>query len=176
MWGLREDVWPNYRRFYVPDALVFITAVTRRRRPYLASDRDIGIYGSTCEKVRAIRPFNLVAYVVLPDHFHWLVRPHDAIGDFSAVMHRLKRNFTRNYKKDHGIRSALTVWQPRFWDHVIRDEDDFAAHMDYIHWNPVKHGFVESPDEWKHSSLRGMAPSRLLRLRVELGRGALRDR
>jgi putative transposase len=80
------------------------------------------------------------------------MRVDNSKGHFSTVMHSLKRNFTMNYKKFHSISSSFTVWQKRFWDHVIRDEYDLNRHLDYIHWNPVKHGFVDHPEDWPQSS------------------------
>ncbi len=62
-----------------------------------------------------------------------------------------------NYKHAHSIEGAFHFWQPRFWDHVIRDEVDLERHFDYIHWNPVKHGFVQNPEDWQESSYRHWA-------------------
>jgi len=142
----------RFRRYYVPNAIVFITAVTRNRIPYLGSGYDLNLFWDTVRSVKDIHPFHLLAYVVLPDHFHWLMQV--AGGDFSPVLHSIKRNFTLDFKKAHGIVEPLHLWQARFWDHVIRDEDDLNNHMDYIHWNPVKHGHVQKPEEWAQSSYR----------------------
>ena len=102
--------------------------------------------------MKQIHPFHLLSYVFLPDHFHWLMHVADDKGDFSRVLHSVKRNFTLNFKKKHRISSSLNVWQKRFWDHIIRDENDLSKHFDYIHWNPVKHGYVSHPEDWVHSS------------------------
>ena len=80
-------------------------------------------------------------------------------------MHSLKPNFTKAYKRSHGITDSLRMWQPRFWDHVIRDETDLERHLDYIHYNPVKHGWVKKPEDWPQSSFldwkeRGACPDR----------------
>ena len=99
-----------------------------------------------------IHPFNLLAYVILPDHFHWLMRVNDSKGDFSSILHSFKRNFTLNYKKARDIQTPISFWQARFWDHIIRDEIDLKQHFDYIHWNPVKHGYVFQPDAWQEST------------------------
>jgi putative transposase len=64
----------------------------------------------------------------------------------------VKRNYTLNYKEAHGISTSFSLWQDRFWDHVIRDEDDLNNHFDYIHWNPVKHGLVPRPENWAEST------------------------
>jgi putative transposase len=69
-------------------------------------------------------------------------------------MHSIKRNFTKYYKEKNNITNSLSLWQKRFWDHVIRDEDDLENHLHYIHFNPVKHGYVKDPAEWNDSSFK----------------------
>lgn len=145
---------PNWRRFYLPGAIVFVTGVTHQRLPYLGPEEDLSLFWDTLRRVQAIHPFRLLAHVTLPEHFHWLLRVDDGEGDFSAVLHSVKRNYTQSYKKAHGIRGHLQVWQRGFWDHVIREEKDLARHFDYIHWNPVKHGYVQRPEDWQHSTYR----------------------
>lgn len=143
---------PDFRRYYVPDAIVFITGVTHDRVPYLGLEDNIELFWETLRRVQKIHPFRLVAYVILPDHFHWLMRIEDDCGDFSKVLHSIKRNYTLNYKKARHISGPLNLWQKRFWDHIIRDERDLNNHFDYIHWNPIKHGHVERPENWMHST------------------------
>ena len=143
---------PNFRRYYIPGALVFITGVTQGRVPRLNSADDVDLLLHTMRLVQGIHPYNLLAYVILPEHFHWLMRVNGPGGDFSAVMHSIKRNYTLNYKKAHHVDGSLTLWQERFWDHLIRDEDDLNRHMDYVHYNPVKHGHVLSPGDWAYST------------------------
>lgn len=143
---------PNFRRYYIPDTIVFITGVTHNRMPYLEADNDLDMFWDTLRNVQQIHPFRLLAYVILPDHFHWLMRVEDESGDFSKVLHSVKRNCTLNFKKVHGIVTPLNLWQGRFWDHVVRDEYDLNAHFDYIHWNPVKHGYSERPESWSQST------------------------
>ena len=87
---------PNFRRYYVPNAIVFITGVTRDRVRYLEPERDVSLLFGTLRCVRDLHPFRLLAYVILPDHFHWLMRVDDASGNFSKVMHSVKRNYTLN--------------------------------------------------------------------------------
>jgi putative transposase len=142
---------PNFRRYYIPNAIVFITGVTRDRVPYLEPEDNIELFWETMRHVQEVHPFHLLAYVILPDHFHWLMRVDDESGDFSVVLHSVKRNFTLNFKKAHGIAAPVSLWQKRFWDHVIRGEEDLNNHFDYIHWNPVKHGYVRRPEDWSHS-------------------------
>lgn len=93
-------------------------------------------------------PFAHVAQVVLPDHLHWLVRPSEGTS-FSDLVATVKRNVTWRLK-DTEIKGPL--WQKRFYDHVIRDRDDLARHLDYVHYNPVKHGYAVRPMDHPHSS------------------------
>ena len=108
-------------------------------------------------------PFDVLAIVLLPDHWHcvWTLPPGD--DDFPARLAWLKSEFTRAYLGSGGRDWDVTiasrrhrrrgVWQPRYWEHRIRDEQDYYLHRDYIHLNPVKHGFVERPQDWPWSSL-----------------------
>jgi putative transposase len=91
----------------------------------------------------------MLAYVFLYDHFHMLIQPTGQ-SNFSQIMHSLKPNFTKAYKKMLGLSSSQSMkfWQKRFWDHVIRDDRDLENHLHYIHLNPIKHGYVSDPRDW----------------------------
>ena len=143
---------PNFRRYYIPNAIVFITCVTQDRAPFLRAEADIKLFSETLRNVQQIHPFRLLAYVILPDHFHWLMRVEKESGNFSDILQSIKRNFTLNYKDAHPIPTPMKLWQSRFWDHIIRDEKDLERHFDYIHWNPVKHGYIHYPEDWLHST------------------------
>ena len=142
----------SIRRYYIPNAVVFITCVTKSRRRLFQHEENIDLFWHTLHKVQEHHAFQLLAYVILTDHFHWLIKVDDKDGDFSKVMHSFKRGFTFNYKRRGRVSDSLQIWQNRFWDHVIRDEKDLENHLDYIHWNPVKHGLVKQPQDWPHSS------------------------
>jgi putative transposase len=103
--------------------------------------------------VRKLHPFILLGYVFLFDHFHLIIQP-TGNSTFSDILHSLKPQFTREYKKIVGIQSSqpMKFWQKRFWDHVIRDDRDLENHLHYIHFNPVKHGYVNDPRAWQYSS------------------------
>jgi REP-associated tyrosine transposase len=91
----------------------------------------------------------------LPDHMHFLWRLPDDDHDFPTRMAQLKAGFTRRLPecaKGPGRKRERGVWQSRFWEHCIRDDDDLARHIDYIHFNPVKHGLVDGPDDWAYST------------------------
>jgi len=126
----------------------FITAVTHNRQPILADHSDL--LTAAIRKYSAVLRFGLLAYVILPDHFHALIECNG--NDLSGILGRVKLSFSKHYRNRAGI-SASHIWQRRFWDHIIRDQDDMNRHIDYIHYNPVKHRMVESPFEWPLSSI-----------------------
>jgi putative transposase len=147
------------RRYYIPETLVFITVVTKDRRPMILMDEYLAVFWLTVKRVREMHPFEIFAHVILPDHFHWLIQPTMKDGNFSTIMHSFKRNYTINLKKALGINKPARFWQTGFWDHKIRSEKDFVNHINYIHWNPVHHGFVNKPEDWSHSSYLDFHPS-----------------
>lgn len=135
---------PNYRRYYRP-GLVFVTLVTHCRRPWLV-EHAVQVSASM-RRARDKHPFRHHAHVVLPDHLHWLFEPADT--NFSAVVAAFKRDLTWALKAG-GVTGLL--WQDRFYDHLIRDDGDLHRHLDYIHYNPVKHGHCARPADWPYSS------------------------
>jgi putative transposase len=141
----------NLRRYYIPNAIVFITQVVRDRQPIFRDKGHIDLLRTTLRRVKELHPFSMVGYVFLPDHFHMLIRPTGS-STYSQIMHSLKPNFTKAYKQAIGLDGKMGFWQRRFWDHIIRDERDLHLHLDYIHYNPVKHGLVSKPEDWTHSS------------------------
>ena len=140
------------RRYYIPDSIVFITCVTKHRKSILLTDPAVRVFWDTYRRVKESNPFELFAYCILPDHFHWLIMPLCELGNYSQIIHSFKRNFTINYKKELGIEHSLSLWQSGFWDHVIRNDADFKEHINYIHWNAVKHEYVKVPEDWEQSS------------------------
>lgn len=138
--------------YFVPEAIVFVTLVTEDRNPLFSDQIAIRIFKDTLERVQPHHPFELLAYVILPDHVHLLIRPPKGERNFASIIHSIKRNFTLNWKRESGIEGELHAWQRGYWDRIIRDEPDFYRYVDYIYWNPVKHGFVDLPEEWGGSS------------------------
>lgn len=143
---------PNYRRYYLPGSTVFITCVTQDRKKIFQLPENITLLNTVVENVKAIHPFTLSAYVYLPDHFHWLIQLPETDPDFSKILKSVKWNFTWEYKKKYAVSSRRSLWQRGFWDHVIRNDHDFITHLNYIHVNPLKHGYVENPENWVFSS------------------------
>jgi putative transposase len=138
---------PDYRRYYLDGLPVFVTIVTRGRNRWL-QDRGSDEVLAAMRRVKAKYPFRHLAHVILPDHLHWMFVPRDA--DFSRVVSALKRDITWRLKEG-GIGSR-PYWQDRFYDHVIRDHEDLAKHLDYIHYNPVRHGVAHRPLDYTSSS------------------------
>jgi putative transposase len=143
----------NIRRYYVPNAIVFITQVVDRRQPIFQHAQFVNLLRDTLNNVKRLHPFTTLGYIFLPEHFHLLIRPTGE-SNFSDIMHSLKPNFTKEYKRLVGIEGSMKFWQKGFWDHIIRDEVDFQRHLDYIHYNPVHHQLVQKPEEWPYSSYR----------------------
>jgi putative transposase len=150
---------PEYRRSRVSGGTYFFTVNLRDRRSDLLVT-EIGVLRETVREVRAARPFHIDAWVVLADHMHalWTLPQDDA--DFSGRWRDIKKCFVAHLPRMESRsviqmrRGERGIWQRRFWEHTVRDARDYAAHMDYIHFNPVKHGYVATPGEWPYSSFR----------------------
>ena len=141
----------NFHRYYYPEQIVFITQVVKDRHLIFQNQENVKLLRETLHIVQEKHNFKMLAYVFLPDHFHLLIQPKGN-SNFSQIMHSLKFRFTRAYKQKMGLSEHLNFWQKRFWDHIIRDENDLENHIHYIHYNPIKHGYVHWPTEWKNSS------------------------
>ena len=142
----------KFRRYYIPNAIVFVTCVTKKRKLLFKEKNNRNLLMITINNVKQFHPFELLAYAILPNHIHLLIQTKDNNHDFSKIIQSIKGNFTANYKKQNRVSHPITLWQERFWDHIIRNEDDLRNHLDYIHWNPVKHGYVNEPNQWEYSS------------------------
>ena len=152
----------EYRRWYVPGGTCFFTVVTQDRLPVFHGPEAVRMLGRFMRKVRRRFPFQTVAIVVLPDHLHcvWTLPQGDA--DFSGRWRRIKRAFSDQWVSAGGLEASRSasrvrrgehgVWQRRYWEHQIRDEVDLERHVDYVHYNPVKHGHAARPADWPWSS------------------------
>jgi len=148
---------PHYRRNRVDGGSYFFTVNLRDRRSDLLV-AEIGALRSAVRAVRERHPFHIDAWVVLPDHMHCLWTLPAGDHDFSARWQMIKALFSRAVPPTEDRRASLVrkreagIWQRRYWEHTIRGEQDYAAHMDYVHFNPVKHGLAASPADWPFSS------------------------
>jgi putative transposase len=134
-------------RHFAQGQYVFVTVVTANRRPLLLD--NIKLLGRAVCRAKRTSQFDIIAWVVLPDHFHAII--HTPREDASKILHRVKLSFAMQVLQMHGQHHK--VWQHRFWDHVIRSHKDFTRHLDYIHFNPVRHRLTNSPNDWRLSSL-----------------------
>jgi putative transposase len=148
---------PDYRRNRVPGGTYFFTVNLLERNLRLLTDH-IDLLRLAVRQERIRRPFRIDARVVLPDHMHciWTLPPGD--DNFSSRWRAIKIAFARRMPITESLsevrraKGERGIWQRRFWEHTIRDERDYAAHMDYVHFNPVKHGHVARVADWPHSS------------------------
>ncbi len=148
---------PRYARAWVPGGTFFFTVALLERRRRLLTDH-IDALRAAFRTVMQRRPFTIDAIVILPDHFHavWTLPPGDA--DFSTRMRLIKTTFSRSIPQTERLsprraaKGERGIWQRRFWEHVIRDEQDWHRHVDYVHYNPVKHGYVRCVRDWPYST------------------------
>jgi len=152
----------------------FFTVVTFQRRKLFENPGNCEILTNIIVEVQKDYPFTVDAWVILPDHIHslWTLPPEEM--DYSKRWGLIKAKFTKATSGKESMSARLTgsrirhregtIWQRRFWERQIRDEKDLQVHLNYIHFNPVKHGLVQSPVEWPYSSFqdyvqRGLYPA-----------------
>jgi putative transposase len=148
---------PNYRRNRILGGTYFFTVNLLERKSTLLIEH-IAELREAVRVVREKQPFHIDAWVVLPDHMHaiWTLPPGD--DQYSNRWRAIKKAFSKAIPKTE-YRSPIRIkrhergiWQRRFWEHTIIDDADYATHMDYIHYNPVKHGWAVTVKEWPYSS------------------------
>lgn len=137
-------------RYYVQNGIYFITGVTKNRIKFFKETKNVDLFWSNLRKTKQNYSFRLFGYVLLLDHFHFLIQPKES--SISTIIGSFKKRVSQEYKKIHEIDYQFILWQRRFWDHVIRNEDDLKFHLDYIHYNPVKHNYVDHPEDWNETS------------------------
>lgn len=153
----------EYRRTYIPSGSYFFTVKTLNRRPILIEAPYRTALRQAIIDVRSKLHFESIAWVLLPDHLHTIWRLPETDANFSLRWALIKQHVTRECAgrsrnvpttESRQRRGEGAIWQRRFWEHTIRDETDFRHHVDYIHYNPVKHGYVSSPAAWPYSTFR----------------------
>ena len=160
MVGLHQwiDDMSNYRRATEPGATWFFTVNLLERRGNDLLVREIDRLRACVMTERSLRPFSILAWVVLPDHMHWLWRLPTGDADFATRWRRIKTDFSLGLPASERRSSTRIkrgergIWQRRYWEHQVRDADDLRRHVDYIHFNPVKHGWAKRTIDWPHSS------------------------
>jgi len=145
---------PNYRRLRVPGGIYsFTLCLADRRKDTLVS--HIATFRRAYSDMVDRAPIETLAICILPDHLHMMWMLPDGDDDFISRINHLKGSFTRalpDRLKSDGRRGERGIWQPRYWEHHIRNETDFDEHVAYIHFNPVKHGLVREIEDWPFSS------------------------
>jgi putative transposase len=159
---------PDYRRFRVPGGTYFFTVNLLERKGDLLV-RHIDDLREAVRVTKRERPFHIDAWVVLPDHMHavWTLPPDD--DNYSNRWKAIKIRFvqkmprTERRSKVRMAKGERGIWQRRIWEHTIRDENNYMRHVDYVHWNPMKHGLARRVSDWPYSSYhryvrKGMYP------------------
>ncbi|WP_435103511.1 REP-associated tyrosine transposase [Arhodomonas sp. AD133] len=149
---------PEYRRNRAPGGTYFFTATLANRRSDLLT-RHVALLREAFRTTQRELPFRCDAIAVLPEHLHCIWTLPDGDADYPRRWQRLKARFSRALTREYDNagnrrrRGERGIWQRRYWEHTIGDENDYRRHMDYIHFNPVKHGLVAHPAQWPYSSL-----------------------
>ena len=156
-WSFDGGVMRTYTRAFAPGGTFFFTVNLADRSTTLLTDHIEALRDSV-RRVRETHPFYIDAMVVLPEHLHAIWTLPEGDTDYPTRWALIKMGFSRRLARVERINASRKrkgergIWQRRYWEHQIRDEDDFARHVDYIHCNPVKHGYVSAPRDWPHSS------------------------
>lgn len=148
----------SYRRSRLDGGVYFFTVVTGSRREVLCQPEVRVALRRAVAEVRSLSPFEIVAWVLLPDHLHCIWRLPQDDADYASRWNLIKGKTTRM----RGLQGSVTasgqrrrdgrLWQRRFWEHTVRDELDLTRHVDYVHWNPVRHGLVRETAAWPYST------------------------
>lgn len=151
----------NFRRSRTPGGVFFFTVATHRRAGFLYTPPVRAILRDAMNLCRERWPFVQQAIVLLPDHLHTIWTLPSGDSEYGLRWAWIKKSFTQQWlssglasDKAHAVRWSRrrSVWQPKYWEHTIRDEIDLQRHLDYIHYNPVKHGYVACAKDWPWSS------------------------
>jgi len=141
----------NYKRLFIPNSYIFITVCTYKRQNILID--NIEYLRKSFKYALCVFNFEIIAIVVNPDHLHMIIKTEN-INNYPKIIGIIKKHFTQisNIKYSINENRESNIWQRRFYEHTIRDENDLYKHIDYIHYNPIKHGLSTSPKNWTFSS------------------------
>ncbi|EPV8393527.1 MULTISPECIES: REP-associated tyrosine transposase [Enterobacteriaceae] len=161
----------NYRRSYIPGGTWFFTVNLQNRQSDLLT-RRIDQLRTAIALVKCKKPFQINAWVILPEHMHCIWTLPERDSDYSGRWREIKKSFTRALAQSQ-------IWQPRFWEHTIRNDEDYRRHMDYVYINPVKHRLVGRVSDWPYSTFhrdvrQGLYPEDWAGDTVEIGAGERR--
>ena len=148
----------EYRRYRLIGGTYFFTINLLNRKSSLLTEHA-NILKEAIAYVKQRHPFEIPAIVILPEHMHLIMQLPENDDDFPKRIMLIKQYFSRNMAKTESIKTSRQnkgergIWQRRYWEHCIRDEQDYQHHVDYIHINPVKHGLVNRASDWQYSSI-----------------------
>ncbi len=149
---------PNYRRVWMPGGTYFFTVTLLQRHDNDLLVRHIDALRAAVVRVRARHPFKIHGWVVLPDHLHCVIELPSGDANYATRWALIKQYFskaipvTERRNEARMRREERGIWQRRYWEHLVRNERDYAAHMDYVHFNPVRHGLVSRVADWPYST------------------------
>ena len=160
----------TYKRLKIEGGCYFFTVVLVQRNGNNLLIEQVDSLRESFKHVQNNHPFTMNAIVIMPDHLHCIWQLPEGDDNFSTRWRLIKAHFSQSIKKGEEINKSRQrkgergIWQRRFWEHVIRDDVDYANHVDYIHYNPVKHGYVNRVVDWEYSSFhrwveKGIYPS-----------------
>jgi putative transposase len=148
----------DYRRALHKGGTYFFTVNCLQRKDNDCLVRNISLLREVIAKVKQSHPFKIHAWVVLPEHMHCVMELPEGDADFTKRWMLIKMLFSRGIPKNERRsktrvgRRERGIWQRRYWEHLIKSEKDYQAHMDYVHINPVKHGLVKKVKDWPYST------------------------
>jgi putative transposase len=152
----------NYRRAQFEGGYYFFTVITYKRRIFLTDDNSRLCLRQAINETKLKSYFDVIAFCLLPNHLHCIWKLPEGDNNYSLRWSRIKTKFTRKYLESGGtecrqscsrdIKRERGIWQRRFWEHQIRDEKDLQRHIDYIHYNPLKHELVKQVEDWPWST------------------------
>ena len=149
---------PSYRRNWLPGGTYFFTVVTADRKPVLCRDEIRRALRRAIAETREALPFDIVAWVLLPDHLHCIWALPIADDNYPRRWNLIKGRTTKLVGRQGATHASgrdnhdIRLWQRRYWEHTVRDEGDLQRHLDYVHWNPVRHGLVREAADWPYST------------------------
>ncbi len=152
----------DYRRYFVPGGTYFFTVVVHQRYPLFDNSEARRMLRESILSVREDWSFNLFAICLLPDHFHTVIVLPSGDSDYPKRMRKIKERFTTPWLESGGWEGTVSesrrkkgergIWQRRYWEHTITDDDDLKHCVDYTHWNPRKHELVRRVRDWPYST------------------------
>lgn len=148
----------RYRRVTIPGVAYFFTVNLYDRQSHLLIT-EVNLLRTIFRRVQRLHPFTINAIVIMPDHLHAIFTLPANDSNYSLRWNLIKGYFSKEIQTIEPITASRKnkhergIWQRRFWEHLIRNEQDMKNHIDYIHYNPVKHGYVLQPVQWQYSSI-----------------------